>query len=42
MKDKSDINSRLGKVVSEAKDTLKGKDSKEKRSTKKVLSKMSM
>jgi len=41
MKPKDDIN-KLGKVVENAKDTLDGKDSKEKESTKRVISKMSL
>lgn len=39
MKTKGDID-KLGKVVEKAKETLDGKDSKEKKSTKKVISKM--
>jgi len=41
MKDKKDIG-KLGKIVEDAKETLEGKDSKQKRSTKRIISKMSM
>lgn len=42
MKTKEDINSRLGKVVEESKGALEGKDSDQKKRTKRVISKMNL
>lgn len=42
MKPKDDINSKLGKVVKKAKDAFDGKKTTEQKSTKRIISKMTL